>query len=273
MDATGNKKSIRLQAEIADSPLKHQQGLMGRKHLPKHCGMLFDFGKEQELSFWMQHTYLPLQIAFIAKDGTIGQIEKMTPLSTRAVRSAGKYRYALEVRDGWFDEFNIKVGQAVGVPPTAMGQPQQGQPPQQQGSANAPNVQVVQSYKEILKRADDRNVPVVIDYVTDEGLNIVPALIEPPFEFIASKDGDPEGRVLAYNFQNVSYGNDKQVSKTNREMTGRKSYLIENIQSVRDAQSRFEITNVQQIDGLANKQPLTERDEARAKGIAAKGKE
>lgn len=261
MDAIGKKTILRVQAEIADTPIKRSQGLMGRKFLPSNSGMLFDFGNAQPLSFWMYNTYIPLQIAFIEKDGRIGQIENLVPLSTRRVRSKDYYRYALELPSGWFDKNNIKVGAMVGLEPL-INPDQQVESPQ---SAESYDVEIVASYKDILRRADEKDVPLTIEYVTDEGLDIVPALIEPPFDFLSTKDGDPDGRVLVWNFQNITYENEKFVPKT--PSTGRKSYIIENIKAIRDATNQMNITNAWQVDQLAKQKGVSKRDEFRAKGI------
>jgi len=105
-----------LRVEIAKTPLDHMQGLMGRKHLPKNSGMLFDFGKPGPRSFWMANTYIPLQIAFLDENGRVGQINSMAPLSTRPIYSKNSYRYALEVNDGWFDRNGIKVDSVIQLP-------------------------------------------------------------------------------------------------------------------------------------------------------------
>jgi len=105
-----------LRVEIANNHISQMQGLMGRKHLPKNSGMLFDFGKPGPRSFWMANTYIPLQIAFLDENGKVGQIERMTPLSTRPICSKSSYRYALEVNDGWFDKNGVYVNSTVQLP-------------------------------------------------------------------------------------------------------------------------------------------------------------
>ena len=74
------------------------KGLMYRKELPEGRGMLFDFHREQEVSFWMQNTYIPLDMVFIRGDGRILRIAENTePLSTRLIPSGGPVRAVLEV--------------------------------------------------------------------------------------------------------------------------------------------------------------------------------
>ena len=79
--------------EIADNDAERAKGLMYRKELPEGRGMLFDFQREQDVSFWMQNTYIPLDMIFIRGDGRILRIAENTePLSTRIIPSGGPVR-------------------------------------------------------------------------------------------------------------------------------------------------------------------------------------
>ena len=70
--------------EIADNETERAKGLMYRKELPEGQGMLFDFQRDQEVSFWMQNTYIPLDMIFIRGDGRILRIAENTePLVRR----------------------------------------------------------------------------------------------------------------------------------------------------------------------------------------------
>ena len=60
--------------EIVDNDADRAKGLMYRKELPEGQGMLFDFHRDQEVSFWMQNTYIPLDMIFIRGDGRISHI-------------------------------------------------------------------------------------------------------------------------------------------------------------------------------------------------------
>lgn len=103
----------KLKVEIADTPLKREYGLMDRKSMADNSGMLFKFPHAHYLSFWMKNTYIPLDIAFLDDNGRILQIEKMYPLSTRAIRADYMCKYALEVPSGWFDKNNVAVGSLI----------------------------------------------------------------------------------------------------------------------------------------------------------------
>ena len=182
MGATGKNNAVRLFAEIAKTPLEHETGLMGRKSLSEHTGMLFDFGHEKELSFWMANTYIPLQIAFIKSNGKIGEIKSMVPLSTRPIRSLGKYRYALEVNDGWFNANGIRINSQAALPgnmmsveqnPTPMTQP----PIQPQLQVQPKPSEMVQ--RQILEQAIQAHLDVEITYQEEGSKKIVTKRVSP----------------------------------------------------------------------------------------------
>jgi uncharacterized protein len=100
-----------LEVEVAADPERRERGLMFRQYLPDDGGMLFVFSAEEELSFWMRNTYLPLSIAFLDARGRILNIEEMEPLDENTAHvSAGPAHYALEVQRGWFAARGIAPG-------------------------------------------------------------------------------------------------------------------------------------------------------------------
>jgi len=103
--------------EIADNDAERAKGLMYRKELPEGQGMLFDFHRDQEVSFWMQNTYIPLDMIFIRGDGRISRIEENTePLSTRLIPSRGPVRAVLEVIGGTARKLGLGPGDRVATP-------------------------------------------------------------------------------------------------------------------------------------------------------------
>jgi uncharacterized membrane protein (UPF0127 family) len=103
--------------EMAENDAERAKGLMFRKELPEGRGMLFDFHREQEVSFWMENTYIPLDMIFIRGDGRILRIaENTVPLSTRIIPSGGPVRAVLEVIGGTARKLGIAPGDRVGHP-------------------------------------------------------------------------------------------------------------------------------------------------------------
>jgi uncharacterized membrane protein (UPF0127 family) len=64
----------------------------------------------------MRHTYVPLSVAFINKDGKIVQIERMAEINSAVIyRSKEKIKYALEVPLDFFDKHGITVGDSCSI--------------------------------------------------------------------------------------------------------------------------------------------------------------
>ena len=99
-----------IDAQVAATPEQRQMGLMFRKEMPQHEGMLFVFDQPSVQCFWMMNTFLPLTAAFIADDGTIVNMADMKPLDTSSHCSAKPVRYVLEMNQGWFAKKGIKAG-------------------------------------------------------------------------------------------------------------------------------------------------------------------
>jgi hypothetical protein len=85
-------------------------GLMWRREMPQHEGMLFVYDAPSVQCFYMRNTYLPLSIAFIADDGSIVNIRDMQPLTETSHCSDKPVRYALEMNQGWFAKKGLKPG-------------------------------------------------------------------------------------------------------------------------------------------------------------------
>jgi len=109
-----NGKKIMLNVEIADTTARREKGLMFRKSLNESEGMLFIFDSEQNLNFWMKNTYIPLDIAYIDKNGLINEIYHMKPLDVSLTYNSIKpAMYALEVNLDWFSLHKIKTGSKI----------------------------------------------------------------------------------------------------------------------------------------------------------------
>jgi uncharacterized membrane protein (UPF0127 family) len=106
-----------IQAEVAQSDEQRQMGLMLRKEMAPHEGMLFVFDEPAIHCFWMKNTLLPLSIAFLADDGRIVNIADMPPQTTDSHCPAQPVRYALEMNQGWFAKRGIKAGTRLGGGP------------------------------------------------------------------------------------------------------------------------------------------------------------
>ena len=225
---------------------------MGRKKMGKNDGMLFDFQTPRRLSFWMRNTYLPLDIAFIDKNGKITEIKEMVPMSTKPVVSSESCKYALEVNRGWFDNNNVTIGGVIGgvgidgtrknerlaqmnLPPVTdegyeqgdLGTIPQGAQHQEQQPDIYPDVMLNMSHKEILENAQSRGNDLIIMYVKKDGYSLPPKKISPPFLFEDGADGESESVVKAWDNQDAEW----------------KSFLVDNIidlQVIEDVEQKQE---------------------------------
>jgi uncharacterized membrane protein (UPF0127 family) len=117
LEISSNTRVHVFAVEIVDNDATRAKGLMYRKELPEGQGMLFDFHREQEVSFWMKNTYISLDMIFIRGDGSILRIAENTePLSTRFIPSQGPVRAVLEVIGGTARKFGIVPGDRVAFP-------------------------------------------------------------------------------------------------------------------------------------------------------------
>ena len=118
--ASGEKQH-RFTAEIAADDRERAIGLMFREEMAEDRGMLFLFDGESDRHFWMKNTPLPLDIIFIAADGTIVSIaENTTPFSESVIPSNGPSKFVFEVNAGVTEKLGIAAGDRVMSPAMGM---------------------------------------------------------------------------------------------------------------------------------------------------------
>ncbi len=105
------------EVEVVREPEELSRGLMFRRELPERQGMLFDFGFEQPVYFWMRNTFIPLDMLFIGADGTIRHLhENAVPLSEEPIPSRYPVRAVLEINGGLSRRLGIRPGDRVRHP-------------------------------------------------------------------------------------------------------------------------------------------------------------
>ena len=118
-DAYGGKHLV--EVEVAATPKTRQRGLMWRRELAAGKGMLFIFPEEEELSFWMRNTLIPLDMIFIGRDKVVvGIVERAEPKTLSSRRVDGVSLYVLEVPGGWCEKVGLKAGSKVELQGTSM---------------------------------------------------------------------------------------------------------------------------------------------------------
>ena len=99
-----------IDAQVAQHNEERSTGLMFRKEMPQHEGMLFVFDQPSRQCFWMKNTLLALTAAFVSDDGTIVNLEDMKPQTLESHCSLKPVRYVLEMNQGWFARKGVKAG-------------------------------------------------------------------------------------------------------------------------------------------------------------------
>lgn len=104
---------------IADDAEERAQGLMFVEDLPQFEGMLFLYqdGPRQR-SFWMRNTLIPLDMIFVAADGTVRDIHvNAVPLDETPIPSATDDIVAvLEVNGGLTEMLGLEPGAVLRHP-------------------------------------------------------------------------------------------------------------------------------------------------------------
>lgn len=112
--AVNDSLIVSLDIEIADDDYQTQTGLMYRKSMAQHQGMLFIFPDIDYRSFYMKNTEIPLDIIYISEAKTIVSIQKNAqPMDETSLPSEGPAKYVLEVNAGLSDEWNLEKGDRI----------------------------------------------------------------------------------------------------------------------------------------------------------------
>jgi uncharacterized membrane protein (UPF0127 family) len=112
---------VYVSAEVARTGPQREQGLMEREALGENEGMLFVYSapRPADAGFWMYHTRIPLDIAFIDAQGRIVAVRTMEPCASDdparcpVYRSEAAYQSALEVNAGFLERHGVAPGDRV----------------------------------------------------------------------------------------------------------------------------------------------------------------
>jgi len=111
VELRGDWGSVRIRAEIADTPQERAQGLMHVPEMGRLDGMLFIYERPQPVQFWMENTLIPLDMLFADASGVVTRIhENAIPLDRTPIPGGRDIQYVLEVNGGLSAELGITVG-------------------------------------------------------------------------------------------------------------------------------------------------------------------
>ncbi|RUO81206.1 hypothetical protein CWI84_00095 [Idiomarina tyrosinivorans] len=104
--------------ELAETEEQHARGLMERESLQDYHGMWFKYPSDRPgyAGFWMFHTLIPLDIAYLDSDGKIVAAFTMLPCKSddprqcRAYNPNKTYRSAIELPAGFLSRHDIRMG-------------------------------------------------------------------------------------------------------------------------------------------------------------------
>lgn len=104
----------RFTVEVARTPEEQATGMMYRRSMAENSGMLFVFPRPRIASFWMQNTYIPLDLIFIGQDGRIiGIHANAKPHSQDVMESPGPAIAVLEIAGGMSSRLGLAPGDRV----------------------------------------------------------------------------------------------------------------------------------------------------------------
>ncbi len=105
-----------LTLEVARTDDERAQGLMNRTVLAAHSGMIFAFKSDAPVAFWMKDTLIPLDMIFIAADGTVRTVfawVKTVPPGLpddKIPNEQGRAKFVIELNAGEAAADGITVG-------------------------------------------------------------------------------------------------------------------------------------------------------------------
>merc|ERR1711971_1514313 len=105
------KTAVRI--EVPKTFSKFMEGLMWRKQLSDDQAMLFQWNEDGHRAFWMDNAYVPLDIVYVNKAGSIISIKQAQPLSLDSVPADAPASSTVEVPLGWCERHGISVGDHV----------------------------------------------------------------------------------------------------------------------------------------------------------------
>ena len=86
---------------LASNDQQRSRGLMFVRDLPASTGMLFVYDSTRVISMWMKNTFIPLDMVFARRNGTVSSVAHQTePQSLRSVASIEPVRFVLELNAG-----------------------------------------------------------------------------------------------------------------------------------------------------------------------------
>jgi uncharacterized membrane protein (UPF0127 family) len=120
IDVRGAAKPLAL--AVANDDRTRELGLMCVTRLRPQHGMIFVFDGDAVQEFWMKNTLVPLDMVWVASDGSVTHVAANVPASTRdtpdesVARRRGEGRYVIELPAGEAAIDGIRTGVTFSLP-------------------------------------------------------------------------------------------------------------------------------------------------------------
>lgn len=105
-----------LVAHVVDTPEMREESMdLSRLPAPGHA-ILYVWSEPTMPEFWMKGKYNDVSVAFIQEDGRIVGIHQMNANDSDRVSPDVPIRYAIEVRQGFFEDHSVETGTVISLP-------------------------------------------------------------------------------------------------------------------------------------------------------------
>ena len=112
----GAPAAPRVGVDVARTDADRERGLMYRTTIPSDEGMIFVWTNESVRTFWMHNTCIPLDMVFLAADGTVvGVVEQAPTLDDGSRGVPCPAAFVLEVNAGWARAHGVAPGQQARI--------------------------------------------------------------------------------------------------------------------------------------------------------------
>ena len=109
-------ENVTVTLRVADEREERRKGLMYRQSLSNRSGMIFVYDDAAPRTFWMKNTYVPLDIIFVAPNGTVLNVAHAQPQPNASdsevdrYSSEGEAMYVVELPRGFANETGVSPG-------------------------------------------------------------------------------------------------------------------------------------------------------------------
>lgn len=111
---TSDGRTHAYRVEVAETDAQQAHGMMYRTEVPPGTGMIFPMRPPRPAAFWMQNTFVSLDLVFIGTDGRVRNIaERAVPRSQALLASAGPVAAVLELAGGEAARIGLKPGDRI----------------------------------------------------------------------------------------------------------------------------------------------------------------